>query len=739
MTSTEDAGALADSGFIPDEPDPNDQTQVAPENPDDFVYPPDDEVPADDSGTVSDAGTSDAGRFDAGVIGPLDASVVAFGHPRLWHTSAGWNALPATLAANPTLSRIVALMKADADRRIAKPEALFNCAIPSGNIGRVAMDRVYLYGFLAKILPANERAPYAARAVAELMEVVTKVCFNLSDGADLVEAEYAHAVAAGYDLLYSDLSPAQRTSVSGLLMTFIDFARNRLGAGTAKVMWWTTAGSNWNLVCNGGFGLAALAVLHDVTGAENARAIDLLNRILSNFGPDGGYGQGSIRYGLKTYAPNGDWYEGPSYWVYATQYAVTFMAALDAAGADAGLANTLSTSPGFADSFWYRMFAEGPAGISFNYSDSPDDNSLRRDTDFALHYLARFLNGDAALRAQHTAFDDLVRRGADGGLDMRPNAAASHLLSFRGVGQATPIPTDFKQFSGVAFLRSSWANDAAWVGLLAGANLPNTHEHLDMGSFAYQVDGVDWIGELGSDSYSLAGYGAKPFNQGYYRVDTKGHNTLWFAQANQPFGANVKGSFIGAAKSVAGRSLARIDITSAYAGAPLGMTKVFRGAALVGDAKKVLVVSDQLQRASTGANVAVQWQMHARKAAVALEDNAQVLRLTRSGKVLKAFLVSPAAATFASTVDNVRKCNLNDAGVATTVCEFDRKDWTRMTIALSLPAVSTQTVQVVFVPDSVPTLFAMTRAQLLSCIAQSPNCIHAGAEAVLKSNVQDWN
>ena len=67
------------------------------------------------------------------------------------------------------------------------------------------------------------------------------------------------------------------------------------------------------LVCNGGLVVAALAVADDEP--ELARCV--LENALN-----------SAPLALATYAPDGGWLEGPSYWKYATCYAVAMMAAL---------------------------------------------------------------------------------------------------------------------------------------------------------------------------------------------------------------------------------------------------------------------------------------------------------------------------------------------------------------------------------------------------------------------------
>jgi hypothetical protein len=679
---------------------------------------PDDAVSEWDGGAPPDAS-----------VFPPDGGLVEGGHPRLWLDATGWANLATSVAAHAPLATLEAQLRAEADAFLTESPPLFNCTIPSGNIGRVVLDRVYLFAYLARRLPMGEREPYVARAKAELLTAVaavegTNACFAFADARDLVKAEYAHAVAIGYDWLYEDLSEPERADVVELLVRFINHARERFGATGVSPYWWTTTNSNWNLVCNGGFALAALAVLDDAGPAPWLQSLDALNRIFVSFDAGGG----SIRYGLAGYAPTGDWFEGPGYWHYATRYAVPAIASVRTALGNDALHDELMRSPGFAASYAYRLHVRGPMGLAFNTSDAPADFGFTQDGDSFVGYLSKGLTGDDAARAQQIAWNDIVDETATpDALRVRYVAAVSSLVAFSGTGGSPPTLPTVKQFGDTAFQRSGWDTEASWAALLAGSNLPQTHEHLDMGSFAFQADGVSWIEELGSDNYALKNYFSNTLWDGYYRRETKGHNTLRFGVQNQVIGAAADATFVGGAKSGSGVSFARVQMKSAYSNA--GVTSALRGAALVGQPRKMLLLADDVQRSAGSASVAMEWQAHTRATTRTVLEGGRVLELGANGKRARLYLLEPSSGTFVVATTGSVKIDANGQKEST------REAWRRITVTQNVTTAGK--VRVLFVPESAAA-FSKTIAEMTACIAEAPNCLNANAESVLTDPVASW-
>src|SRR5574341_1393734 len=211
---------------------------------------------------------------------------------------------------------------------------------------RRCLDRIYTLALLHR-LDGSPR--YLTRAVRELRAAAYFPDWNPSHFLDT--AEMTHAFAIAYDWLYHALTPEER---SWIRRAIVDHGIDPALAVYDRQGWWTTSEYNWNQVCNGGVGIAALAIADE----EPERSARVLRHALR-----------SLPLAMASYAPDGGWAEGPGYWHYATRYTVYFLAALRTAlGHDFGL----SDSPGFERAGHFRVYFSGPTGRTFNYADAAD-------------------------------------------------------------------------------------------------------------------------------------------------------------------------------------------------------------------------------------------------------------------------------------------------------------------------------------------------------------------------------
>jgi hypothetical protein len=173
-------------------------------------------------------------------------------------------------------------------------------------------------------------------------------------------------MAIGYDWLFHELTPADRTT---LRRAIVDkgIAQARRGHKTFAMT------NNWGQVCIGGMVLGAVAVLED----EPELAQDLLRAARSN----------AFR-ALDAYQPDGVYPEGPSYWNYGTTYEVLLIATLRTAlGTDWGLMD----APGLQRSALFYAHGVGPTGKSFNFADGGEAQELSA----AIFYIAHLLKQPA--------------------------------------------------------------------------------------------------------------------------------------------------------------------------------------------------------------------------------------------------------------------------------------------------------------------------------------------------------
>ena len=98
----------------------------------------------------------------------------------------------------------------------------------------------------------------------------------------------------------------------------------------------------------------------------------------------------------RSYAPDGAYMEGPTYWDYGTSFHVALISALESAcGDDYGLADI----PGFLPSAHYMFHVTGPTGRFFNYSDGGEGRNFLSVDVVVRAALARAGVGDERNRA----------------------------------------------------------------------------------------------------------------------------------------------------------------------------------------------------------------------------------------------------------------------------------------------------------------------------------------------------
>lgn len=511
-------------------------------------------------------------------------------HPRLMVVKEDWARLKQTIQTDPLAAGWYKSLYQEAEGVLTeKPvQRVFRGGRTLLDESRRVLHRVTR---LAAIYRLSGEARFALRAKTEMLTAAAWVDWNESVFLDT--AEMAAALAIGYDWLYDYLSAADRKTIrtaiveKGLKHSLPIYEKN---SGWAKVK------HNWNLVCNGGMTVGALAVAED----EPKLAEQIIKAALK-----------SIPVAMATFAPDGGWDEGPGYWNYATKYIVFHLASLQTAlGSDFGV----KKSPGFAQTGFYYMQFNGPANKNFNFADAHSGVQEAPQ----LMWLAANCNQPAyAVYRLNQA---------------KKKPSIFDLLWYAPLKETKvqlPLNTVFRTVD-VAFLRSSWDDPKAlYVGFKGGDNKAN-HCHLDLGSFVFDALGYRWAEDLGGDSYGLKGYfGKERFT--YYRTRTESHNTLLLDGKNQEL---VKAPII-ALSNQPERSFAVADLTAAYGANALS---VKRGIAML--AGKSVLVQDEIE---TRAPAEVVWNFLTR---AKIKADATTALLTQGEATVRATILSPKNARF---------------------------------------------------------------------------------------------
>jgi hypothetical protein len=581
-------------------------------------------------------------------------------HPRLLLTREGEARLKREATENKLLASMLAKLREAAEFAVTVSPATYKLEGPGPrrqlllHQSQAALSRVLITGLAYRLF--DERR-FADRALAELRAVTVFADWHPDHFLDT--GEMTAVVAIGYDWLYPILADDERGRFREAII--------RKGLEPSERFYpdrnWAVAKHNWNQVCNGGLTLGALAIAdHEPEVAK---------KYLS-------YALASAPNGLRGYAPDGAYPEGPMYWAYGTTFTALMISALDTAlGDDFGL----SRAAGLDKSGLYMAQMITPRRDFFNYADSHAEDGNGQSSG-AMFWLGKKFN-----RPLYSWFRSHELQQTIASLDVTDLKRTNKyfpldIVWFDSAGSAPmaqplPLAAFFRGTEAVAFRTAYEDPRALYVGFKGGNNAAN-HSHLDLGSFVFEANGVRWALDLGADDYDAEGYWDVKEGRRwkFYRLNTQSHNTLVIDSRNQDpqaIAPIVKYSPT-AAHAVA-------DLTAAYPGQAV---RVHRGIALQGGISAL--VQDELEGVPAG--LTIRWGM-VTKADVSLDGSRAILR--QGQEQLHAEILDPKGAVFeiVSTEPPTK--------------EEKRNDGTRMlAVSRSAPASSAVTLRVLLSPARAP-------------------------------------
>lgn len=527
------------------------------------------------------------------------------GHPRLMMRTEDWPRLKELVASDPIAKKIYAQVVASGTEMLTAPP--LEHVLPDGvrllGTSRDLVGRVYTLGVLSRL---DGDPKWAARAIKEVLNVCSFKDWNPSHFLDV--GEMAHGVGVGYDWFYDQLSDTERSTIRKAL---VEMAFQPAQERYAMPNGWHRSEhlNNWNHVCNGGLIAAALAVADD----EPRSAGQILDAAMESLEP-----------AMNLYLPDGAWDEGPGYWEYATNYVITAAEALrTATGSDGGI----SQSPGLNLGAEFMQHLMGGTGKSFNFADG-GANDFNRTAFLWLGKTYRRPDYSSMLKSH------VDRSGASSKASTWFGSAHALLWFHRESGtqdwQQAPLDRVFRRIE-VVSLRTGWDDNAISVSAKGGDNR-FSHGNLDLGTFVIDALGVRWATELGADNYGLEGYfGKERFT--HYRTSSAGQNVLTWNDQNQALDGT---GFVETFLSTPERGQAVLDLSKGFPQA----RQVRRGVRLIRGATPSILIQDEITQPGKDTLV---WGMHT-QAAVALQGREAIL--SKSGRKLKASILSPASAVF---------------------------------------------------------------------------------------------
>ncbi len=331
---------------------------------------------------------------------------------------------------------------------------------------------------------------------------------------DLAAGHLLYGMGWGYDLLYNDLTPAERTKYRDKLARqahlMFDFFKPKSGKTYAY-------SQNHTFIPIAGLGIVAYALMGEVPEAKDWAALSraVFDRVLATYSKDGYY------------------YEGMEYWIFSTPWLAHYMDAhLHATGED-----LYAVTPGLKLTHTYVAHATLPGGeFNFDFGDvySGPTTRARKGDDYERERI------DGHFRTNYNILYNLASRyhsgdaqGVANWLKSKGQVNAEEFWTFIWYNQSIkPVPIERQEKwhcfpdHDVVYWRSTWNDDATAFAFKAGPpeghatkqlletfpdwRLSSGHAHPDAGSFIIWSQGKYLTGD--------AGYAGVPM--------TEHHNTV---------------------------------------------------------------------------------------------------------------------------------------------------------------------------------------------------------------------
>jgi hypothetical protein len=244
---------------------------------------------------------------------------------------------------------------------------------------------------------------------------------------------------------------------------------------------------------------------------------------------------------MAVYAPDGAYPEGYGYWNYGTTYQVLMIEYVRTA---LGQELRIEKSPGFLKSAEFIQMMETPAGKSYGFYDSATEQLMmpmvfwfaRECKDNSLCWSAcGMLEKERTKTYTNKEVDRFLPCALiyASQLDLTKDAKPSRTV-YHAAGK-TPL----------YIYRSGWDSPMdTYLGVKGGVPT-NNHAHMDNGSFIYEQNGVQWVTDLGMQSYgsfykhNISIWDFKQNSQRWdcYRMSNQSHSTLIIDDSNH----NVNG------------------------------------------------------------------------------------------------------------------------------------------------------------------------------------------------------
>lgn len=534
-------------------------------------------------------------------------------HPRLLFTQEEETKLKEQIQSDVLTHDLAYFMKAQADSICSIPQIEYNRIQYGSSFQLLHVARAYVYrlGTLSLIYRLFPEQKYLDAVNQTLLWVCKFPDWNPSHYLDT--AEMSTAVAIAYDWLFDVLPEETKALVKECLYNrAITLAIKEYEVGNSGS--WAKRETNWNVVCNTGMTMAALAIAEDYPSELHA-ILDNAAQYMPNC--------------LNHFAPDGVCYEGPSYWGYTTTFLAIYMKAV--ADNDNNRGN-IAQLPGLNRTALYQKRTLSPSGRIFNFGNA--GKGVPFNPAFSLFSKIYNLPEIAEWSRAEVAKRIKSNKSVDRSFFLE--------LPWLNLAQSSPdfqLPRleVYKNTINDIIVFNGDRNKKRSIFLIAKGGEPSqAHQHMDCGTFLIESEGVCWTEDLGSDSYGLAGFwDYKPKGQrwDYLRNNNFSHNTL---NIDHELQYSYGEAFVSTYDANASQPYATLDMTKLYQEQAKQVTRTF----IMKD-DFTMETEDAIELINP--NSTAYWRAITQ---AQVEINGNKLHLTQNGKHFYMEIVSPKNATF---------------------------------------------------------------------------------------------
>lgn len=536
-----------------------------------------------------------------------------FEHPRLFFLKIDEEELKKKIATEKLLTEVHTLVLSESKQIINLP------LLERNQVGRrmlhTSREAIRRILFLSYAFRMTGENMYFERAQKEMLNLAAFDDWNPTHFLDV--AEMSLAMSIGYDWLYNQLSAEHKRTIEKAILNF-----GILPSTDQKYNQWLKKSNNWNQVCNGGISAAAVA-LFDTNPAKFA---SLMNRAIA-----------SLPLSMHEYANSGGYPEGYHYWDYGTTYNLMFIDMLTQNwNSDFGL----KKSPGFMETGRFMQNMDGNFltqknnssryPLCFNYADGSDKASVNP----AMFWFA----------SKNKELDLLFNEIKKLEVDVEYNSTILQNHRFLPLLLIWSSTIDFQNITipkrkmyvsngktEIALMRTSWTDSSAiFVGVKAGTPSAS-HQHMDVGSFVMEANGVRWAIDFGIQDYnSLEKKGVDLWNRSQnsqrwevFRYKNSSHNTLTINNNKQLVAGNAVVETISENEN---NMCVKMDLTSLYR---LDATRVERKISILN--KKMVQIEDLVTASDN--EIMLRWNLLTTSTPEIIDD--KTIILAQGGKKMR--------------------------------------------------------------------------------------------------------